>query len=356
LRLVLASPSDVESEWKLVSKIVAELNHGMAAELGFRVDVATWQTDVFPGFHPLGPQGHIDALLKIEDADILLAIFWTRFGTPVADAQSGTQHEIMRAISAWTARGTPHVMVYFKTAPYSPSTRDESEQWSKVLAFRDSFPHGGLWGSFRTRSQFEDQIRRDLTNVLRAHKSVRRRPPSSEALDATQERSSSQAPEATPQPVATLEPPKLSASRPEHLDSTPPAAVADVALPTTARAHHGEPPSLTASIPAAKSSLALELQNTTWHIGCKRCKEKSRWIYLRADTFFEFKFGNDADFRFEGDDTWRVEGNKLILSWRSGQGVETFTFSDLTATTAFGTSVNVRGTLRLTRSINAVQV
>src|ERR1043166_7784619 len=98
LRLVLASPSDVENEWKVVEKIVAELNHGVARERGLQIEIANWRTDTFPGFHLDGPQGQVDTTLRIEDADFLLAIFWTRFGTPVADAGSGTQHEIMRAL------------------------------------------------------------------------------------------------------------------------------------------------------------------------------------------------------------------------------------------------------------------
>jgi hypothetical protein len=91
------------------------------------------------------------------------------------------------------------------------------------------------------------------------------------------------------------------------------------------------------------------LKDTAWRIGCRKCREKSRWIRLRADGLVEFRFGNDRDYRFEGDDSWRVESNELIISWRAGFSVERFTFIDPTQTTALGTSSNVRGPLRITR-------
>jgi len=97
------------------------------------------------------------------------------------------------------------------------------------------------------------------------------------------------------------------------------------------------------------SLLMATLNDTTWHIRCRKCLEQSRWIRLRPDGMIEFRFGNDRDFRFEGDDTWRVESNQLIISWRSGFSIERFTFIEPTQTTALGRSSNVRGSLRITR-------
>lgn len=47
------------------------------------IDACRWETDSAPGFHPEGPQGKIDADLGIANCDILVAIFWTKFGSPV---------------------------------------------------------------------------------------------------------------------------------------------------------------------------------------------------------------------------------------------------------------------------------
>jgi hypothetical protein len=86
LKLVVASPGDVQAERDMIPVIVDELNKGIADERGVRLEVYRWETDAYPGFHPLGPQGQIDSCLRIEDCDLLIAIFWKRFGTPVHDA------------------------------------------------------------------------------------------------------------------------------------------------------------------------------------------------------------------------------------------------------------------------------
>lgn len=72
LRIVVASPGDVPAERNALPAIVEELNHGIAAEHGLRLELSRWETDAHPGFHAEGPQGLIDAILRIEDCDVLL--------------------------------------------------------------------------------------------------------------------------------------------------------------------------------------------------------------------------------------------------------------------------------------------
>ncbi len=100
LRLVVASPGDTQAERDLVPVIAEELNRGIARERNLRLEVTLWETAGSPGFHPLGPQGHVDPILDIDGCDLLIGIFWKRFGTPVYDAQSGTEHEFWRAYRA----------------------------------------------------------------------------------------------------------------------------------------------------------------------------------------------------------------------------------------------------------------
>ena len=54
--------------------------------------------------------------MAISDADVVVGIFWKRFGTPTGDAQSGTEHELRNAWEAWRKNGRPDVMVYFSTS------------------------------------------------------------------------------------------------------------------------------------------------------------------------------------------------------------------------------------------------
>ncbi len=81
--------------------VIDEVNRGVAADRGLRLELSRWETDAHPGFHLDGPQGLIDPILNITDCDLLIGIFWKRFGTPTADGKTGTEHEFSLAHEAW---------------------------------------------------------------------------------------------------------------------------------------------------------------------------------------------------------------------------------------------------------------
>jgi hypothetical protein len=58
LKVVVASPGDVQSERDALPAVFDELNRGIAAERGLRLELIRWETDAHPGFHPDGPQPH----------------------------------------------------------------------------------------------------------------------------------------------------------------------------------------------------------------------------------------------------------------------------------------------------------
>jgi len=71
LKIVVASPGDVQTERDMIPAIVDELNKGIADERGVRLEVYRWETDTYPAFHPQGPQGQIDFYLRIDDYDLI---------------------------------------------------------------------------------------------------------------------------------------------------------------------------------------------------------------------------------------------------------------------------------------------
>ena len=83
LRVVLASPGDVQAERDVMDGIVQEINillRAIGAEA--LLELWRWETAGRPGMHPLGAQGRLDDILRFEDADVLVGVFWQRFGTP----------------------------------------------------------------------------------------------------------------------------------------------------------------------------------------------------------------------------------------------------------------------------------
>jgi len=164
---VVASPGDIQAERDALATVVEELNRGIAADRGLRLELGRWETEAYPGFHPEGPQGLIDLILKIEGCDVLIGIFWKRFGTPVKDAQSGTEHEFLRAYEAWQVKDRPQIMVYFNQTPYTPKSKAEIDQWGQVLEFQERFPKEGLWWPYKGKTRFERLAREHLTKFIR---------------------------------------------------------------------------------------------------------------------------------------------------------------------------------------------
>src|SRR4029434_1848115 len=72
LRIVVASPGDVQAERDALPAVLDELNRGIAAAHGLRLELGRWETDAYPGFHPPGPQGLIEPIMSIGDCDVLL--------------------------------------------------------------------------------------------------------------------------------------------------------------------------------------------------------------------------------------------------------------------------------------------
>ncbi|MGE3536554.1 MAG: SUMF1/EgtB/PvdO family nonheme iron enzyme [Candidatus Tectimicrobiota bacterium] len=166
LRIVVASPSDVQAEREAVDEIVQELNRTIAAQHAFRCEVSRWEVDGAPGMHPAGPSGLIEPVLDLEHCALVLGIFWKVFGTPVQDALSGTEHALRRAYALWQQQGQPQIMLYFKQQPYMPQSLEEIEQQRRVLTFRQGLPDTALAWEYRNKAQFVTLARQHLTRFL----------------------------------------------------------------------------------------------------------------------------------------------------------------------------------------------
>jgi len=136
-RIVLASPSDVQAERDVVDKVINLINQFLRAfDPPAILELWRWETDAHPGLHVKGPQGLIDEGLRIEDSDLVIGVFGRRFGTPVSDANSGTEHEVRHAMEAWKATGKPQVMLYFREIQEGSLSPEESEQYQRIQAFK----------------------------------------------------------------------------------------------------------------------------------------------------------------------------------------------------------------------------
>jgi hypothetical protein len=100
----------------------------------------------------------------LANCDLLVAVFWTRIGSPTGVAVSGTVEEIREHLNA----GKP-AMIYFSSAPVRPDSVDE-KQYAALKEFKQEIYKTGLVESYDSLGEFRDKFSRQLTQtIIRAH-------------------------------------------------------------------------------------------------------------------------------------------------------------------------------------------
>jgi hypothetical protein len=101
--------------------------------------------------------------------DVVIGIFWTRFGTDTGFGLSGSAHEIQRALEASMRRGKPPVMLYFCDRPARIQSVNDAEQQKKVLELREQLGKRSLTFPYEQVQQFKDLVRQHLGAFIQKH-------------------------------------------------------------------------------------------------------------------------------------------------------------------------------------------
>lgn len=158
LRLMIASPGDVQAERAVVREVVSEWNSTNGPHANVMLLAVGWETDVAPEMGD-APQNIIDRRILV-DADLLVAMFWTRLGTPTASYASGAVEEIEEHLKA----GKPAIL-YFSSAP-APLDSVDADQYRALKAFRDSCKSRGLFATYGDVDDFRRKFSRDLQIMM----------------------------------------------------------------------------------------------------------------------------------------------------------------------------------------------
>jgi hypothetical protein len=149
LRVMIASPSDVQEGRDAVERAIHSWNDANAENKKVILQPWRWETSAVPvlGGHPqrlINAQG-------VDKSDIVFAMFAGRLGSATPDAISGTAEEIDRALDA----GKP-VHLYFSTAGLPIDV--DTKQLDAVRAFRTDMESKGLLGEYSNVSQLEHEV------------------------------------------------------------------------------------------------------------------------------------------------------------------------------------------------------
>lgn len=159
--VMIASPGDVQVERNIVRDVIHEWNAVNALTRRAVLLPVGWESHSSPLMGDR-PQSIINWQV-LKDIDLLIAVFWTRLGTPTDNAASGTVEEIEEHVSA----GKP-AMIYFSTAPVVLESIDQ-DQYAALTTFKNDCKAKGLFETYESTAEFHDKVRRQLALTINSN-------------------------------------------------------------------------------------------------------------------------------------------------------------------------------------------
>jgi hypothetical protein len=157
-KVMIASPSDVATERTVIRNVIHEWNNVHSEQEDIVLMPVGWESHSSPSMGDR-PQAIINKQV-LADCDLLIAVFWTRLGSPTGKAPSGTVEEIEEHITA----GKP-AMIYFSSAPVVPESVDR-EQYQALLDFKEEMRPKGLFETYDSISEFKEKLTRQLAQTV----------------------------------------------------------------------------------------------------------------------------------------------------------------------------------------------
>lgn len=158
IKLMIASPTDVAQERQLVREVIQSWNAIHAEDQQIVIMPVGWETHASPQMGDR-PQAIINRQV-LKNCDLLVAVFWTRLGSPTGKAASGTVEEIEEHLAA----GKP-ALLYFSSAPVLPGSVD-NDQYSALQEFKESCKKRGLIEEYEDLATFREKFFRHLAQTI----------------------------------------------------------------------------------------------------------------------------------------------------------------------------------------------
>ena len=162
--VMIASPGDVEQEREEVRNAIYNWNDINSKNTSMILNPIGWETHGAPEMGDRA-QALINKRL-LTDCDLLIAVFWTRIGTPTGSYESGTVEEIERHM----AEDKP-TMIYFSKTPIDYSKVDR-DQYDLLMKKKDEWKNKGRIEEFSSLQEFKDKLNKQLPYLLSTHEYI----------------------------------------------------------------------------------------------------------------------------------------------------------------------------------------
>ncbi len=167
LHLLISAPGDVPTEdMAVIRKTISQWNLNLGRVVGLTVLPVSWTEHAVAEFGER-PQAILNHQI-VEEADLAVALFYDRLGTPTGEAESGTAEEIKALVEAGKS-----VAVLVNSAPRAPLSGPALDERQRLNAYLEElrktalvfeYAHGGdLVGHLnnflsRATAQFQQSV------------------------------------------------------------------------------------------------------------------------------------------------------------------------------------------------------
>ncbi len=155
--ILIASPGDVVSERRILTEVIEDWNSAHAKQTCFQLQARLWEFDAVPAMGSR-PQAIINKQL-VDEADLLIAVFSTKLGSPTGVSSSGTVEEIERFRST-----EKPVFLYFSNAPI-PRNHDP-EQLRILNKYKHELSSVSLYDEFDNDEGLRRMASRNLATIM----------------------------------------------------------------------------------------------------------------------------------------------------------------------------------------------
>lgn len=135
---------------------VSSFNRGFGKINGIRIDTVFWSRDAYSDMKKGHTAQEVINEQLVDDADMVVAVFWTRFGSPTKQYASRTEEEIERMLDG----GKP-VMLYFIERDV-PMNLIDIEQIAKIQEFKKKHQDDGLFVTLQDEAELALRLRDEL--------------------------------------------------------------------------------------------------------------------------------------------------------------------------------------------------
>lgn len=158
VKVMIASPGDVTEERRIARDVLYRWNSIHAEEKNVVALPIGWETHAMPEMGDR-PQAIINKQILAE-CDLLVAMFWTRLGSPTGKAASGTAEEIEEHLKAGK-----HAMLYFSSAPVALDSVD-AQQYAALKEFKAACLERGLVETYNSVDDFREKLYRHFSQTI----------------------------------------------------------------------------------------------------------------------------------------------------------------------------------------------